>query len=222
MSLSFAPSRNNRRKPITIPTVRQASAWLFPFPYPKKPEESAMSETRYWLLKSEPDCFSIQDLAAAKSQTTYWDGVRNYQARNFMRDDMRPGDHVLYYHSSAEPPAVVGTATIVKPGYPDHTAQDKSGDHYDPKHTAANPIWYMVDIKLGEIFPRLLPLEELRGVAALADMELLKRGSRLSVQPVRKTEFDAIVKLAAQPGLKPTAAKPVKKPAAKKPVGRKA
>lgn len=197
-----------------------------------------MSDARYWLLKSEPDCFSIQHLAATKNQTTYWDGVRNYQARNFMRDDMRPGDRVLYYHSSAEPPAVVGTATIVKPGYPDFTAQDKSGDHYDPKHTAANPIWYMVDIKLDEIFPRVLPLEELRGVAALAGMELLKRGSRLSVQPVSKSEFEAIVKLAAHkppaaatakatPVAKSAAAtkpakKPTKKPVVTKPAGRKA
>jgi len=187
-----------------------------------------MSEVRHWLLKSEPDCFSIQHLAAAKNRTTYWDGVRNYQARNFLRDDMRPGDRVLYYHSSAEPPAVVGTAVIVKPGYPDFTAEDKSADHYDPKHTAKNPIWYMVDIKLDEIFPRVLPLEELRGVAALKDMELLKRGSRLSVQPVREAEYEAIVKLAAQ---KPPAAavaksapsvKPKKKPTAKKPAGRKA
>lgn len=190
-----------------------------------------MSDTRYWLVKSEPDCFSIQDLAAAKGKTTYWDGVRNYQARNFMRDDMRPGDRVLYYHSSAEPPAVVGTATVVKPGYPDFTAEDKAADHYDPKHTAKNPIWYMVDIRLDEVFPRILPLEELREVAELKDMELLKRGSRLSVQPVREAEFEAIVKLAAKPGpagdgakataksaatKKPAAMKPAKKPAGKK------
>ncbi|MCE9603606.1 MAG: EVE domain-containing protein [Planctomycetia bacterium] len=186
-----------------------------------------MSAARYWLLKSEPDCFSIQHLAAAKNQTTYWSGVRNYQARNFMRDDMRPGDQVLFYHSSADPPAVAGTATIVKPGYPDHTAQDSADDHYDPKHTALNPIWYMVDIKLDEIFPRVLPLEELRGVAALAQMELLKRGSRLSVQPVSKAEYDAIVQLAHRKGpatdvKKPSVAaaktttKPVKKPAGRK------
>lgn len=193
-----------------------------------------MSDARYWLLKSEPDCFSIDDLSKAKNQTTYWDGVRNYQARNFMRDEMRPGDRVLYYHSSAEPPAVVGTATIVKPGYPDFTAEDKSADHYDPKHTAKNPIWYMVDIKLDEIFPRVLPLEELRGMAALKEMELLKRGSRLSVQPVREAEFEAIVKLAGQKPAAASDAKPaskakaaaatksIKKPAAKKTAGRKA
>jgi predicted RNA-binding protein with PUA-like domain len=157
-----------------------------------------MSTIRYWLVKSEPECFSIDHLAAAPKQTTYWSGVRNYQARNMLRDEMKPGDRVLYYHSNAEPPAVVGLATVVRPGYPDHTAENKSDDHYDPKHTKSNPIWYMVDIRFDEKFPRDLALDELRGVSALKDMELLKRGSRLSVQPVRKTEFDAIVKLAHQ------------------------
>lgn len=157
-----------------------------------------MSTIRYWLVKSEPECFSIDHLAAAPKQTTYWSGVRNYQARNMLRDEMKPGDRVLYYHSNAEPPAVVGLATVVRPGYPDHTAENKSDDHYDPKHTKSNPIWYMVDIRFDEKFPRILALDELRGVSALKDMELLKRGSRLSVQPVRKTEFDAIVKLAHQ------------------------
>jgi predicted RNA-binding protein with PUA-like domain len=161
-------------------------------------------DTQYWLLKCEPDCFSIDDLAAAPKQTTYWSGVRNYQARNMLRDQMRPGDRVLYYHSSADPPAVVGLATIVKPGYPDHTAEDKSDDHYDPKHTRANPIWYMVDVRFDEKLPRELPIAELRDVPALKDMVLLQKGSRLSVQPVRKAEFDAIVKLAKQ---KPTATK---------------
>jgi predicted RNA-binding protein with PUA-like domain len=164
---------------------------------------------RYWLLKSEPDCFSIDHLAAAPKQTTYWSGVRNFQARNFMRDDMRPGDRVLFYHSSAEPPAVVGLATIVKPGYPDFTAEEKGDDHYDPKHTKQNPIWYMVDVKFDEKFPRELALQELRTIPALKEMVLLQKGSRLSVQPVRKTEFDAIVKLAKQkpPAVAKTATK---------------
>lgn len=151
---------------------------------------------RYWLLKSEPECFSIRHLEAAPNQTTYWDGVRNFQARNFLRDEMQPGDRVLYYHSNAEPSAVVGTATVVTAGYPDHTAQDPNGDHYDPKHTALNPVWYMVDVRLDAVFPRALPLEELRGVPALREMELLRKGSRLSVQPVRKSEFEAVLKLA--------------------------
>ena len=163
-----------------------------------------MPETvRYWLLKSEPDCFSIDHLAAAPKQTTCWSGVRNFQARNFLRDDMKPGDRVLFYHSSADPPAVAGLATIVKPGYPDHTAEDKNDDHYDPKHTKQNPMWYMVDVRFDEKFSRELPLEELRKLPALKDMVLLQRGSRLSVQPVKKAEFDAIVKLAhAKPAAK--------------------
>jgi predicted RNA-binding protein with PUA-like domain len=157
-----------------------------------------MHTMRYWLLKSEADCFSIDDLADAPKQTTFWSGVRNYQARNFLRDDMKPGDRALYYHSGGDLPAVVGLATVVRPGYPDHTAEDKSDDHYDPKHTKQNPIWYMVDVRFDEKFPRELALGELRGVAALKSMELLKTGSRLSVQPVTKPEFDAIVKLAHQ------------------------
>jgi predicted RNA-binding protein with PUA-like domain len=149
-----------------------------------------------WLLKTEPDCFSIHDLAKAPKQTTGWNGVRNYQARNFMRDEMQLGDRVLVYHSSADPPAVVGTATIVRAAYPDDTALDKNDDHYDPASTPDNPRWFMVDIRLETIFKQPLPLEKLRGIAALKEMELLRKGSRLSVQPVRKTEFDAILKLA--------------------------
>lgn len=151
---------------------------------------------RYWLLKTEPECFGIRHLEAAPNQTTFWDGVRNYQARNMLRDDMKPGDRVLYYHSNADPSAVVGTAKVVRGGYPDHTAQDPKADHYDPKHTAMNPIWYVVDVKLDEVFPRELALDELRSVPALKSMELLKKGSRLSVMPVTKAEFDVVVKLA--------------------------
>lgn len=151
---------------------------------------------KYWLLKSEPESFSIQDLAAAPNQTTCWDGVRNYQARNFMRDEMRLGDRVLFYHSNASPPAIVGRAKIVREAYPDPTAWNKSDHHFDPKASPENPIWQMVDVQLDEIFPRPLGLDELRKVAALKNMELLRRGSRLSVQPVRKNEFDAILKLA--------------------------
>ncbi len=150
----------------------------------------------YWLVKSEPDSFSIQDLAASPKQTTFWSGVRNYQARNFMRDEMRLGDEVLFYHSNAAPPAVVGTAIVVREGYPDHTAWNPSDSHFDAKASPEKPTWQMVDIKLQEIFDEPLPLEELRVVAALRDMELLRRGSRLSVQPVKKNEFDAVLKLA--------------------------
>ena len=150
---------------------------------------------KYWLMKTEPSAYSIQDLSQEPDQTTCWDGVRNYQARNFMRDQMQLEDRVLLYHSNAKPPAVVGTAVIVREAYPDHTAWDPKDKHYDPKSSPENPRWMMVDIQLEAVFDRPLPLEELRGVRALSKMELLRKGSRLSVQPVRKTEYDAIQKL---------------------------
>jgi len=154
---------------------------------------------KYWLLKTEPESFSIQDLAKCRQQTTYWDGVRNYQARNFLRDELQVGDGVLFYHSNADPPAIVGTAEVVTAGYPDHTAWDKNDSHYDPKSTPEKPLWYVVDIRLVEIFAEPLPLEDLRAVKSLAKMELLRKGSRLSVQPVTATEYQAVLKL-AQPG----------------------
>lgn len=155
------------------------------------------TERRYWLVKSEPSCFSFDDLLSSPKRTTSWTGVRNFQARNFMRDDMKPGDGVLYYHSSAEPPGIVGTAEIVKGGYPDPTAWDQRDEHFDPRSTRSAPVWYTVDIKGGKRFPRLLALPELRPLAALENMELLKRGSRLSVQPVSEREWDAILELAS-------------------------
>lgn len=151
---------------------------------------------KYWLLKTEPESFSIQDLAKAPQQTTCWDGVRNYQARNYMRDEMQVGDGVLFYHSSADPPAVVGTAKVVKAGYPDPTAWDKNDHHFDPAASPENPRWSMVDIKLEKIFKQPLALESLRKVPALKKMELLRKGSRLSVQPVTKEEFEVVLKLA--------------------------
>lgn len=151
---------------------------------------------KFWLLKTEPESFSIEHLAKLPKQTTCWDGVRNYQARNFIRDEMRVGDRVLFYHSSTAVPAIVGTAKIVREGYPDPTAFDPQDHHYDPGSKPDDPRWLMVDIQLEEVFPEPLPLEQLRRVAALKEMELLRKGSRLSVQPVRKAEFDAVMKLA--------------------------
>ncbi len=148
----------------------------------------------YWLIKSEPDVFSIQDLARAKGRTTAWEGVRNYQARNFLRA-MRQGDRALFYHSNAAPPAVAGIVEVVREAYPDATAWDPKSDYHDPKATPDNPIWSMVDVRLVGIFPQSIALEELRGVKALADMELLRRGSRLSVQPVTASQFRTIEKL---------------------------
>lgn len=150
----------------------------------------------YWLVKTEPDCFSIHDLAACPRQTTCWSGVRNYQARNFMRDDMQVGDRVLFYHSSADPPAVAGTAVVARAAYADDTAWDPRDDHFDPKASPENPIWQMVDIKLDAIFEPYVPIGLLRTTPALKQMELLRTGSRLSVQPVRPAEFAAVLQLA--------------------------
>ncbi len=183
-------------------------------------------DRNYWLVKSEPETFSINDLAASPRQTTYWDGVRNYQARNFMQA-MRVGDRVLFYHSSVEPPQVVGLAMVVREAYPDSTSWDPNELHYDPKATPADPIWSMIDLQLAEIFPQPISLDQLRGVAALSKMELLRKGSRLSVQPVGSAEFNVIMGLAhvsKRSTSKAAAAKPMatKKPAsARKPIAAK-
>jgi predicted RNA-binding protein with PUA-like domain len=149
---------------------------------------------KYWLMKSEPTTFSIDDLMACPDQTDHWDGVRNYQARNFLRDEIRKGDRVLFYHSG-KIPAVVGTATVVRNGYPDHTALDQQSGHFDPKSTPDTPIWYMVDIRFESKFNAPLPLTELRRFPELAGMPLLKKGMRLSIQPVTRSEFDFIISL---------------------------
>ncbi|NLW81892.1 MAG: EVE domain-containing protein [Desulfovibrionales bacterium] len=143
---------------------------------------------KYWLIKSEPGCFSIDDLAAAPQQTTCWDGVRNYQARNFMRDEMSPGDLVLFYHSVTDP-CVVGIARVVRESYPDHTAWNPDDTHYDPRSTPQKPLWFMVDVQFVEKFSCPVPLAMLRGVKGLEKMEVLKKGSRLSVMPVTEKEF---------------------------------
>lgn len=154
---------------------------------------------RYWLFKSEPDCFSINDLAAAPDQTTCWDGVRNYQARNFLRDTIQPGDGVLYYHSNAEPLAIVGTANVVRGGYPDHTAFDPRADHFDPDSDPQEPTWYMVDIRLHTRFAEPVTRSALQKIPGLQKMELLRRGSRLSIQPVSDREWAIILELAGHP-----------------------
>ena len=149
----------------------------------------------YWLMKSEPSAFSIQDLRKVRGQTTSWDGVRNFQARNFMRA-MKKGDRVLFYHSNADPPEVVGMAEVVKEAYPDDTAFDPKDIHYDSRSTPAKPLWDMVDVKLVRIFPAPIPLDRLRREPGLKRMELLRKGSRLSVQPVRSEEWAIVLKLA--------------------------
>jgi predicted RNA-binding protein with PUA-like domain len=149
----------------------------------------------FWLMKTEPELFSIDDLAAAPNQTSYWHGVRNFQARNFMRDQMQLGDRVLVYHSNATPSCVVGTATIARTSYPDHTSWDLKDQYFDPKSDPENPRWFMVDVQFESKFSSPQSLEMLRTVPKLADMVLLRKGTRLSIQPVTKLEFDIIVKL---------------------------
>ncbi len=151
---------------------------------------------RYWLVKSEPDVFSFADLQAAPKKTTHWDGVRNYEARNTLRDAMKQGDRCFYYHSNAEPPGIAGICEVVREGYPDHTAFDRKDPHYDPKSKPDAPTWYMVDVKAVRPFPRLISLGELREVTALKGMVLLQKGSRLSVQPVTKKEWETICAMA--------------------------
>ena len=147
---------------------------------------------RYWLMKSEPDVYSIDDLARDKK--TYWDGVRNYQARNFMRDPMRPGDRVFFYHSNAEPSGIAGIAEVASRGYTDPSASDPKDKHCDPSTKPDKPVWYCVDIKFVEKFGRILSLEELREIPGLEKMLLLRRGQRLSVQPVTPEEWAAIMR----------------------------
>jgi predicted RNA-binding protein with PUA-like domain len=174
-----------------------------------------MAKPQYWLVKSEPDCFSIQHLAACPKQTTHWSGVRNYQARNFMKA-MKLGDRVLFYHSSCDPPAVAGTTVVAREAYADHTALDPKDDHYDPKATRDKPIWEMVDLRLDKIFPQPVPIGTLREVKDLAGMELLKTGSRLSVQPVREREFEVVLELAERGSGAQPSPKAAKKTAAPK------
>ncbi|MGH7255393.1 MAG: EVE domain-containing protein [Nitrospirales bacterium] len=152
---------------------------------------------RYWLVKSEPDVFSIDDLATSPRRTTSWEGVRNYQARNYLRA-MKRGDRVLFYHSNADPPAIVGLAEVVKEAYPDDSAFEKTSRYFDPRSTPEKPVWDMVDLRLVQKFSRSLPLDLLRRQRGLARMELLRKGSRLSVQPVRPEEWNIVLALAAR------------------------
>ena len=153
-----------------------------------------MAEKRYWLLKSEPSGYSFNDLLNEEDQTAEWDGVRNFQARNTMKNDMKVGDGVLFYHSSTKPQAVVGTAVVIREGYPDFTAWDPKDKHYDPKSTPDKPTWFMVDIKGEAEFPNPVTLETIKETPGLENMTLVK-ASRLSVQPVRPEEWEIIVGL---------------------------
>lgn len=148
--------------------------------------------TRYWLFKSEPSCFSLDDLKHAPHQTTHWDGVRNYQARNFIRHDMQVGDQAFFYHSNCTPPGIVGTMQIVKNAYPDDTAFDPTSEHPDLKSTPDNPRWFMVDVQFAYAFKQLISLDMLKQQPSLSHMQLLKKGNRLSILPVSADEWDFI------------------------------
>jgi predicted RNA-binding protein with PUA-like domain len=149
----------------------------------------------YWLFKTEPGCFSFDDLKKRPNMTEHWDGVRNFQARNFLRDTVRVGDLVLFYHSSIPEPAVVGLAEVVRAGYPDTTALNPNAEHFDPKASADNPIWYMVDLRYLEPLRRIVTLESIKQNPLLADMPLAKR-SRLSILPITKEEWRIILIMA--------------------------
>lgn len=151
----------------------------------------------YWLMKSEPGEFGIDDLIASPGRRTYWDGVRNYQARNFMRNDMQPGDRAFFYHSSCPEPGVAGTVRIASEAYPDHTAFDPTDKHYDPGSDPDNPRWYMVDIELERKLSRVIALAELRAFTSdrLDGLTLLRRGNRLSIMPVSEAHWDFILSL---------------------------
>ena len=154
-----------------------------------------MAERKFWLLKSEPTEYSYSDLLGEPDQTAEWDGVRNYQARNFLRDQMKAGDGVLFYHSSNQVLAVVGTAEVVREGYPDFHGLDPNDDHYDPKATQENPIWSMVDIKGERALARPVTLDEVKANPKLKDMLLIRKGMRLSIQPATKEQFDEVVSM---------------------------
>lgn len=153
---------------------------------------------KYWLLKSEETCYSIDDLA--RDGKTMWDGVRNYQARNYMRDDMKVGDKILYYHSNSALTGVVGVAEIAREAYADHTALDPQNDHFDPKSTAENPIWMMVDIGFVSKFPRPVSLQEIKEAVELSGIVVAQKGSRLSVQPVSEEHFHVMCRLGGLDG----------------------
>ena len=150
---------------------------------------------KYWLFKTEPTSYSIDDLQ--RDSTTFWDGVRNYQARNLLRDDIQVGDQVFLYHSNAEPMAIVGTMEVIKAGYPDHTAFDPKDHHYDPKSKREIPSWYMVDVKLLQRFPQPVTRDQLKDETKLSKMMLLQTGSRLSIQPVLPAEWKTVLRLAS-------------------------
>lgn len=151
---------------------------------------------QYWLLKSEPEAFSIDDLKQLPKKTDHWDGIRNYQARNMMRDQMKKGDLAFFYHSNCTPPGIVGVVEIVREAYPDHTAFDPDSKYHDPKSDPENPRWMMVDVKFKKAFKQMITLEELRKNNKLEDMLILRKGNRLSITPVTERQWKIISQIA--------------------------
>ena len=149
----------------------------------------------YWLMKSEPDAFSIDDLQQRAQQTEHWDGVRNYQARNMLRDQLKVGDQVFFYHSNCATPGIVGLMEVVRAGYPDHTAFDPQSKYFDPKSDPQAPRWFMVDIKYRRHTSRVISLAELKGHEQLENMQLVRKGNRLSIMPVSQAEWQYILSL---------------------------
>lgn len=150
---------------------------------------------KYWLMKSEPDVFGIDHLTKLPQKTDHWDGIRNYQVRNMMRDEMKKGDEAFFYHSNCKEPGIVGVMKVVKEAYPDFTAFEPNQKYYDPKSDPDNPRWFMVDMKLFRKFKRVITLHELKNCKPLVEMLILRRGNRLSVTPVSKKHWDYILKL---------------------------
>ncbi|HMI55199.1 MAG TPA: EVE domain-containing protein [Gemmatimonadaceae bacterium] len=160
----------------------------------------AQTDRRYWLLKSDPESFSFEDLWNSPNRTTHWDGVRNFQARNYLRDEMKKGDLAFFYHSGGSDPGVLGIVEIVREGYPDHTASDPRDPHYDPRMKSGESQWYMVDIRAIERLARPVTLSEMRMNPELEGMPLLQKGNRLSVQKVGAAEWNAVLALAKREG----------------------
>jgi predicted RNA-binding protein with PUA-like domain len=149
----------------------------------------------YWLFKSEPSTYGIDHLMNEPDQTEHWDGVRNYQARNMMRDDIKKGDTLFFYHSNCAVPGIVGIARVVRESYPDHTQFDPDSNYFDPKSSVDKPRWFMVDVQFVEKFKQVIPLTILKSVAALSEMALVRKGNRLSIMPVSADEWQVILQL---------------------------
>lgn len=202
-----APKKAAAKKPVEKKGAKKSMARPDAKPTRKPPQSApyaegkwaaeftrAKGERRNWLMKSEPDAFSFDDLLAAKDQTTHWDGVRNTGARNFLRDALKKGDRVLYYHSNAEPSAIVGTAEVVREGYPDHSAFDPKSDYYDAASDPENPTWFMVDVRAVRKLANPVTLADVKASKDLANMALI-RVSRLAVVPVTDAEWDTVIEM---------------------------